>query len=48
VGTGVNSPQFEFQQLLTASVQVTADAIVNAVKFATGLKGIPSITELVE
>ena len=46
VGTGVGSPQFEFQKLLTASVQVTADAIVNAVKFATGVKGISSIKEL--
>ena len=46
VGTGVGSPQFEFQKLLTASVHVTADAIVNAVKFATGLKGIASMKAL--
>lgn len=46
VGTGVGSPQFEFQKLLTASVHVTADAIVNAVKFATGVKGIASMKEL--
>ena len=46
VGTGIGSPPFEFQKLLTACVQITAEAIVNAVKFATEVKGIPSIKEL--
>ena len=46
VGTGIGSPAFEFQKLLTASVHVTAEAIVNAVKFATEVKGIASVKEL--
>ena len=46
VGTGMGSSAFEFQKLLTASVHVTAEAIVNAVKFATEVKGIASVKEL--
>lgn len=46
MATGARSEATDITILCAAAVQVTAQAVINAVKFATGLGGFPAISEL--
>jgi len=46
MATGESDAQFDLTSLGAAAVEVTAQAILRAVRLATGLGGIPSVSEL--
>lgn len=46
MATGTRSEPTDITILCAAAVQVTAQSVINAVKFATGLGGLPAISEL--
>ena len=46
MATGTRTEATDITVLCTAAVEVTAQAVINAVKFATGLGGIPALGEL--
>ena len=46
LATGNNREQADLTQLGAAAVEVTAQAVLRAVRAATGLGGIPSVSEL--
>ena len=46
MATGTRSENTDITVLCAAAVQVTAQSVINAVKFATGLGGLPAISEL--
>ena len=46
MATGTRSDTTDIAVLCAAAVQVTAQSVINAVKFATGLGGLPAISEL--
>ena len=46
MATGTRTEATDITVLCAAAVQVTAQSVINAVKFATGLGGFPAISEL--